>query len=78
VDAHRFLQRWIQIVDEYRQTGDMVHVRMSDDDVSDFVALLVVERDRDAAGVNRHAIVDQKTSQTLVQSGNTLVIKRTG
>jgi hypothetical protein len=50
---------------------------MSDDDVFDFTALLVVERERDAAGVNRHAIVDQKTGQALFQCGNAPVIKRT-
>src|SRR5215212_7178485 len=58
VNAHWLFQSRIKIVDEYRETGDMVHVRMGDDDVSDFGSLLVAESNCDAAGINCHAVVD--------------------
>jgi hypothetical protein len=50
---------------------------VSDDDVPDFIALLAAECDSNAAGVDGHAIIDEKTSQALFQSGNTLVVKST-
>jgi hypothetical protein len=36
----------------------MVHVRVSNNDVSDFGPLLVGQGNRDTAGVNRHAVID--------------------
>ena len=58
VYAKRFLQRGVKIVDEDRQTRDVVHVRMSDDNVFNFGALLVGEGNGDTAGINCHAVVD--------------------
>jgi hypothetical protein len=50
---------------------------MRDDDVADFAALLVIERDRNAAGVDGNTIIDEETGQTLFQGCFALVIKRT-
>jgi hypothetical protein len=50
---------------------------MGDNDVSDFTSLLVGECNRDAAGINRHTVVDQKAGQALLQGGDALIIKRT-
>ena len=58
VDAERFFQGGVEIVDEYRQTRDVVHVRMGDDDVFNFGSLLVSQSNGDAAGINCHAVVD--------------------
>ena len=58
VNSHRLLQTRIKIVDEDWQTGDVVHVRVRNDDVFDFGPLLVGQSNRDTAGVNRHAVVD--------------------
>jgi hypothetical protein len=58
VNPHRLLQTRIQIIDEYRQGSDMVHVRMSDDYVFDEGPPIVRQSKRDTAGVNRYAVVD--------------------
>jgi len=50
-------------------------VRVSDDDVAHFGPLFCRQRDRDAARVNRYAVVDQKTSQALFKVCVTLSIK---
>src|SRR6185503_12764406 len=78
VYLYRFLQTRIQIVDEDRQTCDVVHVRMRDDDVFDFGALLVGQRNGDATGVDGDAVVYQKTSQTLLQGCHASSVKGAG
>src|SRR6185369_1310633 len=75
VDAHRLLQTRIKIVDEDWKTRDVVHVRMRHDDVSDGIALLAVQSNRDTAGVNRHAVVDDKTCQALLKGRYSLRVK---
>jgi hypothetical protein len=52
------LQTRILIVDEYRQGGDVVHVRVSDDDVFDEGPAVVGQSERNTARVNRYAVVD--------------------
>jgi hypothetical protein len=49
---------------------------MSNDNVSDFEPLLVSQGNRDTAGVNGHAIVDQKTGQTLLKGRYAVGVKR--
>ena len=78
VNAYRLFQTRIKIVDEDRKTRDVVHVRMRHDDVSDCVALLVVQSNRDTAGVNRHAVVDDKTCQALLKGRHSLSVKGAG
>ena len=50
---------------ENRQAGDMVHVRVSDDNVADLLTLLSVERQRNTACVNRNRFVNKKARQAL-------------
>jgi len=53
-------------------------VRMRDDDVSDFAALFVGQRNGDTAGVDGNAVVYQKTSQTLLQGCHASSVKGAG
>src|SRR5215211_8895723 len=78
VDAHRLFQTRIKIVDKNRQARDVVHVRMRHDYVSDFGALLVVQSDGDTAGVNRNAVVDDKTCQALLKGRHSLSVEGAG
>ena len=54
-----------QIIDKNRQAGDVIHVRMRNNYVSHGAALRVGERQANAARVDCHLIVDQKTSEAL-------------
>ena len=56
----------------------MVHVEMSNDDISHGLTLCVAQSDRNAAGIYGHAIVDQIASETLVQGRLTIAIKGAG
>jgi hypothetical protein len=78
VDAHRLVQRGIEIVDEDREAGDVVHVRVRNDDVPDFGPLFVCKSNRDASGIDRNTVVDQKAGQTLFLRCVTVSVKRTG
>jgi hypothetical protein len=69
------LERGIKVIDKYRQTGDMVHVRMRDNDIADLVPLFLGERDCDATCVYCHAVVNQKTGKALLRSCMALTIK---
>jgi hypothetical protein len=51
---------------------------MRDDYVSDFGSLLAVQSNRDTAGVNRHAVVDDKTCQALLKGRYSLSVKGAG
>ena len=42
-----------------RQAGNVVHVRMRDDDIANRLALRVGQSDGDAACINGHAVVNQ-------------------
>lgn len=68
MDAHRFLKGWIEIVDEDGQARNMVHVDVSNYDVLHPRALVGRERDCNAAGIKRDAIVDEIAGEALVQS----------
>ena len=59
------LQLGKKIVDKYRQTCDVIHVRVSDDDVAHLATLSVSQGDRDAARIDRDPVIDEKTSETL-------------
>jgi hypothetical protein len=48
---------------------------MGDDDVAHGLALLIVYPESDAAGVNSHTLVDEKTSQTLFEGCVALTVK---
>jgi hypothetical protein len=48
---------------------------MGHDDVSDFGPLLGVQSYSDTAGINRHAVVDDKTCQALLKGRHSLSVK---
>ena len=56
----------------------MVHVRMRHDHVADGAALIFVESETDAAGIDADAVIDQKASQTLRRAGTPVGIERAG
>jgi hypothetical protein len=78
MNAHRGFQRRIEIVNEDRQTGDVVHVRMRDDYVTYCVPLIRGESDGQATGVNCHAVVDKVTGQTLFKGRLAVTIEGAG
>ena len=65
MNANRLSQLAEKIVNKDWQACDMVHVRMSDNDVPHGLPLCFRQRKADAARVDRHAIVDQETGQAL-------------
>jgi hypothetical protein len=60
VNAHGFFEDSEEIVYEDRQTGDVVNVRVCDNNVAHARSLRVRETHSDASGVNDHAIVNHK------------------
>ena len=66
-----------QVINEYRQTGDVIHVRMGHDHITDRTPLGFIQGDANAAGVDGHAIVDHKAGQALRRVGAALGIERT-
>src|SRR5213076_2471376 len=58
-----------KVVNENWQAGDVIHMRMRNDDIAHMVALPIGERDGEAASINRHAVVNQVTSQPLLLCG---------
>ena len=54
-----------QVINKYRQAGDVVHVRMSDDNVTNRPPLGFVQGDANAARIDGYAIVDHKAGQAL-------------
>ena len=65
-----------EIVHEYREARNVVHVRVSDDDVPNRPLLRFAESDSDATGINGHAVVDDKASQALSGGRAALRIER--
>ena len=65
MNANRLSQLAEEIVNKDWQACDMVHVRMSDNDVAHGLPLCFRQRKADAAGVDRHAIVDKEAGQAL-------------
>ena len=55
----------------------MIHVRVSNDNVTDRTPLGFIQGDANAAGVDGHAIIDHKASQALRRVGAALGIERT-
>ncbi len=60
VDAHRLFDHCKDVVNEDRERGDMVYVRMCDDNVAYVGALLVCDGEREASCIKRDAIINQK------------------
>ena len=69
MDANRLAQLAEQIVNKYRQTRNMIHVRVSDDDVAHAALLRIAKRNTDAAAIDGHAIVDNEAGKTLRGTG---------
>jgi hypothetical protein len=67
-----------KIVHKDRQTGDVIHVGMRDDDVADLAPLVIVQRNPDAARVDADAIVNQEAGQALRRIGAPVGIERAG
>lgn len=78
MDAHRFLETRIKIVDEDRQTCDVIHVDVSNYDVLDARSLFGSEGNCDAAGIKSYAIIDEVAGQTLVQGRFAIAIEGAG
>ena len=72
MDANRLTQLPEYIIDEYWQAGDVIHVRMRDDDIADATLLRFVKRNADAAGIDRDAIIDHKACKALRETSATL------
>ena len=53
----------------------MIHMWMGHNNVPHRVALLVANGEGDTSSVNRHAIIDQKTAETLLRRGVTFLVK---
>ena len=66
-----------QVINKYRQAGDVIHVRMGDDYIADRTPLGFTQGDADAAGIDGHAIVDHKAGQALRRVGAAAGIERT-
>ena len=54
-----------QIVNKYWQAGDVVHVRMGHDHITDRTPLGFIQGDANAARVDGHAIIDHKAGKAL-------------
>ena len=68
MDANWLAQLTEQIINKYRQTRDMIHVRVSDDDVAHAALLRIAKRNTNAAGIDGDAIVDDEAGKTLRQT----------
>src|SRR5687768_9953300 len=75
MDAYRACKCFKKIVDENWQTGNVVHVRVSDNYVAHFCSLLGGQCQSYTAGVNSNTLVDEKTCQTLFEGSVALTIK---
>src|SRR6185369_15725547 len=58
VNANRLSELTKKIVDKYREARDVIHVRMGHDNVAYGATLLFGQSQSNAAGINRHAIVN--------------------
>src|ERR1700753_563110 len=64
VYAYRLFEECEKVVNENRERGEVVDVRVRDDNVAHRLALGVVPADGDAGRVNRHAPVDDEATQS--------------
>ena len=78
MNANWFFQAGVEIIDEDRQRGDMVHVGMSDDYIAYLLSLFVRKSDSDASCINRDAIIDHETGEVLLGRGVALAIDVAG
>ena len=78
MNAYGLFQFAKQIVDKDWQAGDVIHVRMRDDHVTDRAALIFTEGDTDAPGIDGDPVINQKASQTLRRAGTPAGIERAG
>ena len=58
-----------EVIHKNWQAGDVIHMRMGDDNVAHAPPLGFSKRDSDAAAIDRYTIVDQKAGQSLLKSG---------
>ena len=58
-----------KIINEYRQAGDVIHMRMGNNHIADGALLGITKRNANAAGIDSYAIVDDKAGQTLRGTG---------
>ena len=65
MDANWLAQLTEQIINKYRQTRNMIHVRVSDDDVAHAALLRIAKGNTNAAGIDGDAIVDDEAGKTL-------------
>jgi hypothetical protein len=56
----------------------VIHVGVRDDHVAQLCALRLREAEREAAGVNGHAVVDQVGGQTLLRGDAAVAVERAG
>ena len=77
MNANRLAKLAKQVINKYRQAGDVIHVRMSDDHITDRTPLRFIQGDAYAARIDGHAIVDHKASQALRGIRVALRIERT-
>ncbi len=77
VDANRFLEGGEHIVNEDRKGGDVINVRVRNDNVADGPALGAIDGERHAARVDSDTIVDDVATETLFETGDSVLIKRT-
>jgi hypothetical protein len=78
MNANRLFQLTEKVVNKDRQARNMIHVRVRDDNVADLTPLGFVQRNADAPGINRYAIIDQETGQALRRISVPAGIERAG
>src|ERR1043165_6886464 len=61
-----------KIVNENGQARDVIHVGVRDDNVANGLTLSFSQGEADAAGIDGHAIVDEKAGQALRRRGSAL------
>ena len=78
MNANRLFQFAKKIVDKDWQAGNVIHVRVRNDDVADLAALGIVKRNADAAGINSDALIDKEAGQALGRVSVPAGIERAG
>lgn len=78
MNTDRFLQSGIEIINEDRQAGDVVHVWVSDNDVPHSLALVGREGDGNAARIDSNALVNQEACESLIECGAAVAVKGAG
>lgn len=67
-----------KIINENWQARDVIHVGVRDDNVANGLTLSLSQGEADTAGIDSHAIVDEKAGQALRRRGSAGGVKRTG